>query len=81
MAGEKVISADHRFDTATVSLGQALSLRGLADRSGRIRAFRQNNFRTGKLAHAGSPGVRRIVGKDRNSPLLALGKLTSRVYP
>ena len=41
-----------------MSLGQALSLRGLADRSGRCRAFRQNNLRTGKLAHAGSPGVR-----------------------
>ena len=33
-----------------------------ADRSGCIRTLRQNNLRTGELAHAGSPGTRQGRG-------------------
>ena len=35
--------------------------RGLADRSGRVRAFRQNNLRTGGIIHADKLGAKKRI--------------------
>ena len=52
------------MDVAATSLGQALPVPGLADRSGRIRAFRQNNLQTGELGPRRKPRRSAKVGEN-----------------